>query len=324
MDGHALPPASDNKGPALLGVGYALHTIALVVYSTRLWSRLRPKYALTAADYAISVAIIAKCTSIGLTTAAVANGFGRHAVYLSATASARIGIFTFLTFIFSTIASGFARISIACLLLQVTSKKRWRLALWSILGLQIVYILVYIVAQVVQCESTIAHRIGIKQSQCLTPSQVWSFTYVSISISLFSDLVCAIIPICLICSLTRSLVEKILTSCLLGSCLLASGICVAKVYFMATYDFTSPDGFYLMVDMFFCSRMEEATIIIAACAPLLKAPVERALKRLGVRGFDNPQRELNELDLDMVSKDSENGLESSANSQQGLGLNKSE
>ena len=51
-------PASDNKGPTLLASVYSLHAIALIVFVVRLWCRLRPKYAMTAADYTISVALV--------------------------------------------------------------------------------------------------------------------------------------------------------------------------------------------------------------------------------------------------------------------------
>lgn len=112
---------------------------------------------------------------------------------------------------------------------------------------------------------------------------------------MFNDLVCALIPIFLIRSLTRSPLEKLLISLLLASCLIASAIGIAKLYCMATYDFSSTDGLYLMVDMFLWSRAEESAIVIAACAPLLKVPMERVLKRFDLRWFDTPEPQLNEL-----------------------------
>jgi len=51
-------PASDNKGPALLASVYSLHAIALIVYFVRLWTRLVPKFAMTAADYTITVSLV--------------------------------------------------------------------------------------------------------------------------------------------------------------------------------------------------------------------------------------------------------------------------
>lgn len=123
----------------------------------------------------------AKCASAGLTIAAVVRGFGKHAVYLAPSNVRQIGLYTFLTFIFSTISTGFARISIVCLLLQVVTARRWRLVLWAATMLQAASMIVYCVVQLVQCHSAISRKVEIKQTQCLTPSQVWSFTYVSVS-----------------------------------------------------------------------------------------------------------------------------------------------
>jgi hypothetical protein len=126
-----------------------------------------------------------------------------------------------------------------------------------------------------------------------------------------SDLICAIIPICLLKNLSRSPVEKVLVSILLASCLLASGASIARIYYMVIFDFSSKDGFYLMVDRFIWSRAEESLIIIAACAPLMKSPVERLLRRLDlVRGFQVPERELNEVDVDPDSKDMDSNSDS--------------
>jgi len=109
---------------------------------------------------------------------------------------------------------------------------------------------------------------------------------------MLSDLICAIIPIFLIRSLTRSLVEKVLTSVLLASCLVASSIGIAKIYYQATYDFASKDALYLLTYMFFWSRLEEGLITVAACAPLLRQPVEAGLRRWGFKGFSVPEPKL--------------------------------
>ncbi len=109
---------------------------------------------------------------------------------------------------------------------------------------------------------------------------------------MFSDLICALIPIFLIRSLVRSLVEKVLTSVLLASCLIASGVGIAKIYYQATYDFGSKDALYLLTYMFFWSRLEEGLITVAACAPLLRQPVEAGLRRCGFKGFSVPEPKL--------------------------------
>jgi len=215
------------------------------------------------------------------------------------------------------------------MLLQVAQSRRSKVAIWATIALQVAVMLMYIIAQLVQCNSVIAHKINIKESQCLTPSQIWSYTYASTSefssvahtqavvsltlpgIAICSDLLCTIIPICLLKNLTRSRVEKILISILLGSCLLGTGACIARIYYMVVFDFSSPDGFYLMVDRFIWSRAEESLMIIAACVPLMKSPIERLLKRLGLaQGFTVPLRELNEVSLRSQSKEADSHSES--------------
>jgi len=117
------------------------------------------------------------------------------------------------------------------------------------------------------------------------------------AVGLFGDLVCAVIPIFLIWRLSRSLLERVLVCVLMASSLVASACGIPKIYYMVTFDFSSPDAYYNMIPEFFWGRMEEAVIIIAACAPLLKCPIERLLRRLGLRPAQNAQAHMRQLNL---------------------------
>jgi hypothetical protein len=56
-------------------------------------------------------------------------------------------------------------------------------ALWATIVLQALVTVVYCVTQLAQCYSAISPKgpTDIKKTQCLMPSQVWSFTYAGIS-----------------------------------------------------------------------------------------------------------------------------------------------
>ena len=110
-----------------------------------------------------------------------------------------------------------------------------------------------------------------------------------------TDLVCALIPVFIVWRLSRSVMERSLISVLMASCLLASGCGVAKLYYMVVYDFDTDDNYYRLIPEFFWCRMEEAIIIIAACVPLLKSPVERMLRRVGLPPFRIPTPGLNRV-----------------------------
>jgi len=112
-----------------------------------------------------------------------------------------------------------------------------------------------------------------------------------------SDFICALVPVVVVRRLSRTRVEKTLISVLMASSLMASGCGIAKLYYMITYDFNSPDGLYLAIPEYFWCRVEEAIIIIAACVPLLKTPIERLLHRVGVGPFRAHPLYLNHIEL---------------------------
>jgi len=51
-------PAHETRGRLLLGSAYGLHAITIIVFLIRLYSRLTPRFALTAADYTITIAVV--------------------------------------------------------------------------------------------------------------------------------------------------------------------------------------------------------------------------------------------------------------------------
>jgi hypothetical protein len=111
-----------------------------------------------------------------------------------------------------------------------------------------------------------------------------------------SDLALTILPMFLIWKLSRSAIERCLMSVLMALSLFATIITVLKVVYMKTFDIDSPDTFRASMPLFLWCRIEECVILIAASAPLLKAPVEAALSRLGFPTFRNPIRQLNSWD----------------------------
>ena len=118
-----------------------------------------------------------------------------------------------------------------------------------------------------------------------------------------SDLIFAIMPMFIIWTLRRSAVERTLVSILMASALFASACGCVKIYYLATFDIRSPDTWRDMVPQYMWCRMEEIVIVIAACAPLLKVPVENLLRQLGFPTFQNKPNQLNALRSDLHESD---------------------
>ncbi|KAK3358817.1 hypothetical protein B0T25DRAFT_493950 [Lasiosphaeria hispida] len=291
-------PPDNSVGPATLAVVVPLFALATIVYSVRIWTRMRPKYRLNAADYTITIAFFAEALSIALTIAAVANGFGRPAQYLSGEEKEIIGITTFIVFIVALWASSFGRISVACLLLQFTSCKVWRAVLWATVVLQVAMFISCEVIEFVQCRPIRAIWADVDGAECIPAERIWNMSYVIIAFGMFSDALFAVQPILIIWRLSRSPVEKVLISVLMGLGLLAVGAGVVKIFTMKTYNNNSDNVVGDMMPLYLWTRIEEIVLIIAACAPLLKSPIEGLLhRRLGLPRFSPTVRGLNTVDV---------------------------
>ena len=202
MAGPVYNPA-DNHGPMLLATSLPFYALALICFAFRIASRLRPKFALTAADYTCAIAVVGhllspmyavepragradpssqafKTAAIAFMSVSIAHGFGRHNVYIADRAAVlRNNLGVFMT---GTGASCWARVSIACLLLQFTTSRRWRALIWFTLALNIVDFVVYEVVQLANCTSVLMQGRAevLKGTSCLTPMHVWSFTYAAV------------------------------------------------------------------------------------------------------------------------------------------------
>ncbi|GAB1314684.1 hypothetical protein MFIFM68171_04894 [Madurella fahalii] len=291
----ALPP-DENQGPMLIGVVLVLFVFTFIVYAARIWFRLSSGCALTVADYAITVAMIAKTMCIGFMIAAIHQGFGRHTAHIEPANMRSILSNLLGVFMTGVATSGTARISIASLLLRFTMERTWRIVLWILIALQVSNILAYEIVKLAQCQLVIAGQALLRKSRCFPKTQVWALNYTNVVICMLSDLVCTALPIFVVWHLSRSVVEKTLVIILIASCLIATACSIPKIYYLATYDFNSDDRMWHLVPEFFWCRIEEGMIIIAACVPLLKGPIERCLRRFGLPQFDSRPRTLTSID----------------------------
>ncbi|KAK5659459.1 hypothetical protein OQA88_660 [Cercophora sp. LCS_1] len=287
--------ASETLAPILLGFILPLYALTLIVYTLRIYTRLTPKYALTLPDWMISIAFLAKTASIGFMMAAIHHGFGKHTSDISDAKRLTLNSNPLGVFMTGVATSGFARISIATLLLRFTTKRTWRVIIYIIIALQATAVAVYLIVQLVQCRTVIAGREHFRETQCLKKTQVWAFSYVNVALCMVSDCICTALPILLVWRLSRSRVEKGLVVVLIASCLVATACGIPKIYYLVVYDFATKDPLWDLVPEFFWCRLEEGIIIIAACAPLLKGPIERWFRGLGCAALERQPRTLNRI-----------------------------
>jgi len=110
----------------------------------------------------------------------VSRGFGRHNYYIHEDAAVAIKLYSFALVLTGACASWFARISIACLLLEVVFSRVWRTVVWAALVLQAAAFLAFEITHLARCRPVMAMWTTMPGSQCLNPAQAWAYAYASL------------------------------------------------------------------------------------------------------------------------------------------------
>ena len=175
-------PPDENIAPTHLAIVLPFYAIAVLVWSLRIWTRLWPRFTMTATDYLITVAMACKTVSLAFYFVAIRHGFGRHNHFIPAHDAFMINRYLLGVYMTGVVVSASARISIAVLLLRFTTARAWRVAIWIIIAAQVGYVVAYEIVQLVQCKSVLMGS----GSRCMSRAMVFTSSYILMSTSLHS------------------------------------------------------------------------------------------------------------------------------------------
>ncbi|KAH7137052.1 hypothetical protein B0J13DRAFT_506928 [Dactylonectria estremocensis] len=301
MDQEA-PLVDDSIGLTSLAIVGSIFAISIVLYMLRIYVRVIPRYKLNGSDYCASCALVAEAITFSFFASATASGLGCHSFFISPEDGALILRCLFAIAVVGLWASTLARISIAYLLLSLsTCCRSARVVLWSMIALQIGALIVTEAITLLQCRPIQAIWKDIPEAQCLSIKtlQVGGYLYTEVltgvkikGVSIAGDLVFAIMPITLIWNLNRSVLERCLISFLLASGLFATAAAATRLFYIRTLNYNSSDVFREIMPTFFWCRIEEVTLIAASSLPFLKIATEDILCKLGFPGFRYIERAL--------------------------------
>ncbi|KAI6749279.1 hypothetical protein HG530_015118 [Fusarium avenaceum] len=290
MDQAAHRP-HDSLGPQALAIVTPFLIVGITVFLVRIYTRVTPVYKLDASDYTISVAVLIEVIVYSLFIASVASGLARHSYDVSPEEGFKVLQYVYVVILLSTLVPAVARISVGCLLLKFASTKVWRAIIWFTIGIQAACVIGTEIFQLIQCRPINAHWEEVPDAECLNAQQIWICGYATI-VALLGDLTLAIMPLFLIWKLNRSTVERCLITVLMALGLVATIAVIIRLVKMHTLDFASPERFRTLIPVYFWLRMEEAILIIASSASMLKSLIEHVFHRLGLPKFQPRIRKL--------------------------------
>ncbi|KAF1972601.1 hypothetical protein BU23DRAFT_467336, partial [Bimuria novae-zelandiae CBS 107.79] len=237
---------------------------------------------------------------------AISLGFGRPEYYLVPDTMVRIHKHLYALGFLGYWASALARMSIGFMLLRFEASKTWRVVLKILIFTQLCLPISLDVIALVQCRPIRAMWEYVPDAVCWSLPRMQTYGYINsgkfaIAIGMLSDIVFAAMPIYLVWSLHRPVLERILISILMALGLLAATAEACIIYHAYLWN-PRESTIRNWMPLFWWYRVEEIGLIFAACTPFLKPLVERVLGRFGTSRFRFVTIELDSVQSSQVTK----------------------
>ncbi|KAF2868969.1 hypothetical protein BDV95DRAFT_609227 [Massariosphaeria phaeospora] len=262
-----------------------VEVIAVLVFFARVWTRALPAWRFTLDDYIISVAFILMTVMFGLQyrTQTWAWG-GTNPGTRSMNAVSYTIMLGSISLPFWAWATGLVKISIACMLLRFQQSPRWRIPIYLVIGLNILFIGFMGIAVLFQCipyASIWDFKGKYPNRKCWSPRISVASLWVSCLCNVISDVVLSLMPLTFLGKIRRPLKEKVVVGGLMGLGLLASSFSLARLILTCRGGRVKDIGANTtLTGLLAC--LEVQTSLIAACIPTLRSSSRRLLGRIGI------------------------------------------
>ncbi|KAH8706973.1 hypothetical protein GQ44DRAFT_493994 [Phaeosphaeriaceae sp. PMI808] len=276
-------PNSSNATSGLIGVSFLLAT-ALISYTIRMYSRIRPVFKLAASDYFVTAGLACALITLATQLANIGLGASGYDEYISTAARIKIGKLSFVMGMVSFWASSLSRISIGCMLLSFPISKAWKITLWVLLAIQVVMPIGANIFTLLQCRPVRASWEPVSGAVCWSNQVSQIYGYIYAAFGTLSDIIFATMPVHIFWSLNRPLLERVLGIVLMGLGTIAAIASAMKIYHISEWN-PREAQFRDWIPLQWWYRVEEIVLVVAACAPFLKPLMKRVLGGLGASRF---------------------------------------
>ncbi|KAL1993268.1 hypothetical protein VTN49DRAFT_3217 [Thermomyces lanuginosus] len=296
-----IPPNIDpteDKGPKIMGVLWALTGFTTLVVAARLYIRLVMLRSFGLDDYLIAAGMLMNFAFCAVTTTAVINGLGKHLKLIDPNKMEMVLLLNNLSFLFGILAFTIPKLAIAALLNRILNRNKFhRIMLWFLTGLAGAVSCICIVVLFTMCDPPEAMwkpRLQAQGAPCRDQRILVDYAIFTGAISAFVDLFLAIYPSTVLMKLNMSLRKKLALCGALGLGSLASAMAIIKCVqlpgLMDKSDFT-----YSTADLVLWTCIEACVVAIASCIPTLQPLLELILgkRAMGSSGRGTNDRSKN-------------------------------
>ncbi|KAE9990942.1 hypothetical protein EG327_000713 [Venturia inaequalis] len=266
QDQSELPVAS-----RLLGTSLAVCLLTSICVAARLWFRYRISR-LGSDDLLILAAMI--LSAIAMILALSCLQFGENLTFKSPTSFLQALFFFFDVHVWTVVI---IKTSLAFMLLRFHQERAWRVALYTLIAIQILVASASTLTNYLRCMPIQkAWSPNLIDGYCMGEGGMKNWMLAICAFSIMTDAFYTIIPLVDILRLDRSLRERLALCLLMSVSLLATAASIIKIS-IVSYAFKEFDDTHSLSDLMLCSLLELFLGIMGACLPCLKQRFERAL-----------------------------------------------
>ncbi|GLA47618.1 hypothetical protein AnigIFM63604_002297 [Aspergillus niger] len=290
--------ASDNKGPMILSVLWALTGLTTVLVIARMYIRTSLLHNLGSDDWLITASLVMGIVYCAITTINVDMGFGKHAWLLSERTVEHATYLNCLSFLFGIISFTIPKLAVTAMLNRILNPSMvQRICLWTLTGFAAVVSGICIIVLFTMCDPPEAlwktHLVTEGKATC---KDVWIlieyaiFTGAnSLALSAFVDLTLAVYPSTVLMKLHMSLRKRLALCAALGLGSVASAMAIVKcTQLKGLADKT--DYTYGTAELVMWTNIESNVVIIASCIPTLQPVLELILGKRTTSSYNSRDR----------------------------------
>ncbi|KAI2822241.1 hypothetical protein CBS115989_2255 [Aspergillus niger] len=286
--------ASDNKGPMILSVLWALTGLTTVLVIARMYIRTSLLHNLGSDDWLITASLVMGIVYCAITTINVDMGFGKHAWLLSERTVEHATYLNCLSFLFGIISFTIPKLAVTAMLNRILNPSMvQRICLWTLTGFAAVVSGICIIVLFTMCDPPEAlwktHLVTEGKATC---KDVWILIDYAIftgALSAFVDLTLAVYPSTVLMKLHMSLRKRLALCAALGLGSVASAMAIVKCTQLKGLADKS-DYTYGTAELVMWTNIESNVVIIASCIPTLQPVLELILGKRTTSSYNSRNR----------------------------------
>ncbi|KAF7622177.1 hypothetical protein F9C07_8209 [Aspergillus flavus] len=282
--GAGLP--DENQGPRILAATTITTVFALLTVLARMYVRLFIIRNVGLDDYTMILTMALSLAGWAIIIPEVIYGAGRHTAYVKDTATTAMHL-NFATQGIYMWAIGLVKISIGLFLLRFAPRKGYKIFIWVIIVLMLLYTTICFLTLVFQCKDIRSIWDMSVKSKCFTPTQLLELSYTNTALNILTDLIFAILPAFMLRHLQVNRRVKASLVCILGLGIFACAAAFVKLSVLPNYGRTG-DFLWDYSTLTIWVVVESNMGIIAGSLPTLKPLFKQVLGSYGSRSKTRP------------------------------------